>query len=225
MRSIAHIQLMGQIGCYVPCSKAKISICDRIFTRIGAHDDLTHGQSTFMVEMNETANILHNATQNSLVVMDELGRGTSTFDGIALAYAVATYLHETLKTKTLFATHYHQLNELSEKLGGIRNYHMGIKESGENIIFLWKLIEGGTDKSYGIHAAKLAGVPLPVLDKAKEMMKFLELEDEIAERIEANAKQKKKELNNNCNNNNNKQQEAIKKEEITTLNLFFCDKK
>lgn len=175
MRSVALIQILAQIGSYVPCSSACIPIADRVFSRIGAYDDLTHGQSTFMVEMSETANILHNATSRSLVILDEIGRGTSTFDGIALAHAVATYLHETIKAKTLFATHYHLLNMLGNTMSGIRNYHMLIRENKDDIIFLRQLVEGGTDKSYGIHVARLAGVPMPVLELAKNVMKNLEL--------------------------------------------------
>ncbi len=183
MRSIALIQLLAQMGCFVPCSNAELGIVDKIFSRIGAYDDVTHGQSTFMVEMLETANILHNATEKSLVILDELGRGTSTFDGIALAYAVAVHLHTVSKAKTLFATHYHQLNNLAERLPGVRNYHMKIKERGEDIIFLRELAEGGTDKSYGIHVAKLAGVPAPVIALAKEFMAKLELDDTIKGKV------------------------------------------
>lgn len=180
MRSIAQIQLLAQVGSYVPCAAASISLADRIFTRVGAYDDLTHGQSTFMVEMAETANIMNNATAQSLVIVDELGRGTSTFDGIALAYAVAVHLHQHIKARTLFATHYHQMNKLAEALQGVRNYHMQIKESGDDIIFLRQFVLGGTDKSYGIHVAKLAGLPLPVLETAQAIMKQLEAEDKIA---------------------------------------------
>ena len=183
MRQIAVIQLMAQIGSFVPCSFAKIGICDRIFTRVGAYDDLTMGQSTFMVEMSETANILNNATRNSLIILDEIGRGTSTYDGIALAMAIAEYILHNIEAKTLFATHYHQLNKLSDKHEGIRNYNNAVKEKDDNIIFLRKIIEGGTDKSYGIHVAKLAGVPKDVIERSKNIMTQLEMEDEIAERI------------------------------------------
>ena len=177
MRSVALIQLLAQIGSFVPCTSARVSVVDRIFSRIGAYDDLFHGQSTFMVEMSETAIILHNATQHSLVLLDELGRGTSTFDGIALAQAVASYIHQTVQAKTLFATHYHLLNTLEDSLKGVRNFHMLIKENKEEIIFLRQLVQGGTDKSYGIQVARLAGVPAPVLDIAKSVMKNLELRE------------------------------------------------
>lgn len=184
MRSIALIQILVQIGSFVPCTKAEFCIVDKIFSRIGAYDDVTHGQSTFMVEMLETANILHNATEKSLVILDELGRGTSTFDGIALAYAVAVHLHTVSKAKTLFATHYHQLNNLADRFEGVKNFHMKIKESGEDIIFLRELAEGGTDKSYGIHVAKLAGVPSAVITSAREFMAKLELDDTIKGKIQ-----------------------------------------
>ncbi len=182
MRQIALIQLMAQIGCYVPARYATLSICDKIFSRVGAYDDLTHGQSTFMVEMTETANILHNATEKSLVILDEIGRGTSTYDGISLAWAIAEYL-QVVRAKTLFATHYHQMNKLSEKFATIKNYNIAIKETDDEIIFLRKIVEGGTDKSYGIQVAKLAGVPQSVIDRSKAIMNRLEMEDEIADRI------------------------------------------
>ena len=183
MRSVALVQLLAQIGSFVPCSKAELGVVDKIFSRIGAYDDVTHGQSTFMVEMLETANILHNATEKSLIILDELGRGTSTFDGIALAYAVVVHLHTVSKAKTLFATHYHQLNNLADRLQGVRNCHMKIKESGDDIVFLRQLAEGGTDKSYGIHVAKLAGVPSAVITSAKEFMAKLELDDTIKGKV------------------------------------------
>jgi len=173
LRQVALIVLMAQVGSYVPADHASIGVVDRIFTRIGAHDDLASGQSTFMVEMNETANILNNATTHSLVILDEVGRGTSTFDGLALAWAVAEYLH-TVGAKTLFATHYHHLNELEKLLPGARNFRVAVKERADHIVWLRKIMPGGTDKSYGIQVAKLAGLPQPVLERAAEVLKTLE---------------------------------------------------
>lgn len=169
MRQTALIVLMAQIGSFVPASNANISVCDKIFTRVGASDDLASGQSTFMVEMTEVANILRNATSKSLVILDEIGRGTSTFDGLSIAWAVAEYISDKdiLGSKTLFATHYHEMTELEGKLPGVHNYCISVKEQGDDIVFLRKIIPGGADKSYGIQVAKLAGVPKPVLDRAK----------------------------------------------------------
>ncbi|MBW3015973.1 DNA mismatch repair protein MutS [Candidatus Woesearchaeota archaeon] len=195
MRQIALIQLMAQLGSFVPCTSARLGVVDRIFTRVGAYDDLTMGQSTFMVEMTETANILNNATSRSLIILDEIGRGTSTFDGISLAWSIAEYIHDNLKAKTLFATHYHQLNKLAEKYKSVRNYNIAVKEDKDDIIFLRKIIEGGTDKSYGIQVARLAGLPIEVVERSKIIMNRLEMEDEIAERVhkEFPRKQKKEE--------------------------------
>ena len=176
MRQVAIITLMAQIGCFVPADEATIGIVDKIFTRVGASDDLSSGQSTFMVEMNEVANILKNATPKSLVILDEIGRGTSTYDGLSIAWAVAEYIanKEKIGCKTLFATHYHELLELEEKVEGIKNYHVAVKEKGEDVIFLRKILEGGTDESYGIHVAKLAGVPKTVVTKANKILRSLE---------------------------------------------------
>lgn len=182
MRQIALIVLMAQIGSFVPAAKAEISVVDRIFTRVGAHDDLTHGQSTFMVEMNETAAILHNATEKSLIIMDEIGRGTSTFDGVALAWSVAEYIVKNIKAKTMFATHYHILTKLGD-YPHVKNYNIAVKESEDAIIFLRKLVEGGTDKSYGIHVAKLAGMPETVITRAKEIQQTFEQEDTMLDNI------------------------------------------
>ncbi|MDO5156381.1 MAG: DNA mismatch repair protein MutS [Eubacteriales bacterium] len=171
MRQVALIVLMAQIGSYVPATSADIGIVDRIFTRVGASDDLASGQSTFMVEMSEVANILRNATSNSLLILDEIGRGTSTYDGLSIAWAVVEYISsaDLLGAKTLFATHYHELTELEGKLDGVNNYCISVKESGDDIVFLRKIIKGGADKSYGIQVAKLAGVPEVVLARAKEI--------------------------------------------------------
>jgi DNA mismatch repair protein MutS len=169
LRQVALITLMAQIGSFVPARSAKIGLVDRIFTRVGAQDDLATGQSTFTVEMNETANILNNATPKSLVILDEVGRGTSTYDGLSIAWAVAEYLHD-LGPKTLFATHYHHLNELEERLPRVKNYRIAVKEDGDHIIFLRRIIRGGTDRSFGIQVARLAGVPTPVIKRAKELL-------------------------------------------------------
>ena len=176
MRQVALITLMAQIGSFVPASYAKIGVVDKIFTRVGASDDLSMGQSTFMVEMMEVANILKDATSNSFVILDEIGRGTSTYDGLSIAWAVAEYIanKEKCGAKTLFATHYHELTELENKLEGVKNYSVAVKEKGEDIIFLRKIIKGGTDESYGIHVAKLAGVPQEVVKSANEILKGLE---------------------------------------------------
>ena len=175
MRQTALMVLMAQIGSFVPADEANIGICDRIFTRVGASDDLASGQSTFMVEMTEVANILRNATKNSLLILDEIGRGTSTFDGLAIAWAVVEYICNTkvLGAKTLFATHYHELTELEGTLSGVNNYCIAVKEQGDDIVFLRKIVKGGADKSYGIQVAKLAGVPDPVIRRAKELVEEL----------------------------------------------------
>lgn len=177
MRQVALNVIMAQIGSFVACKKAKIGVVDRIFTRVGASDDLVSGQSTFMVEMNEVANILNNATDKSLLILDEIGRGTSTYDGLSIAWAVIEYIHEHIKAKTLFATHFHELTELEGKLDGVKNYRITIKEKGEDIIFLRKIVKGGADKSYGIHVARLAGIPIEVIKKAKKRLKELEDND------------------------------------------------
>ncbi len=176
MRQVALITLMAQVGSFVPAEQAHIGVVDKIFTRVGASDDLSMGQSTFMVEMMEVATILKEATSNSLVILDEIGRGTSTYDGLSIAWAVAEYIanKEKCGAKTLFATHYHELTELEEKYEGIKNYSIAVKEKGEDIIFLRKIVRGGTDESYGIHVARLAGVPKPVTEKANEILKSLE---------------------------------------------------
>ena len=176
MRQVALISLMAQVGSFVPATQAKLGVVDKIFTRVGASDDLSMGQSTFMVEMMEVATILKEATANSLVILDEIGRGTSTYDGLSIAWAVAEYIADKEKcgAKTLFATHYHELIELADKQEGIKNYSIAVKEKGEDIIFLRKIVEGGTDESYGIHVARLAGVPKNVTKRANEILRSLE---------------------------------------------------
>ena len=184
MRQSALIVLMAQIGSYVPASSANIGIVDRIFTRVGASDDLASGQSTFMVEMNEVANILRNATSKSLLILDEIGRGTSTFDGLSIAWAVVEHISnpKLLGAKTLFATHYHELTELEGKLDSVNNYCIAVKEKGDDIVFLRKIVKGGADKSYGIQVAKLAGLPDSVIERAKEIVEQL-LANDITETV------------------------------------------
>ena len=167
---------MAQMGCFVPAEKARIGITDRIFTRIGAQDEIHAGQSTFMVEMVETANILHHASERSLIILDEIGRGTSTYDGVSIAWAVVEYIHNhpDMRSRTFFATHYHELTSLSELLPGVRNYNVAVSEEGGETLFLHKIIPGGADKSYGIHVAQLAGLPRPVVQRAQEILAQLE---------------------------------------------------
>ncbi len=200
MRQTALIVLMAQIGSFVPAERADIGIVDRIFTRVGASDDLASGQSTFMVEMNEVSNILRNATANSLLILDEIGRGTSTFDGLSIAWAVIEHIADKklLGAKTLFATHYHELTELEGTMEGVNNYCIAVKEKGDDIVFLRKIVQGGADRSYGIQVAKLAGVPESVIERAKELAEELSRADisvkakNIAEEGRAKGKQKKK---------------------------------
>jgi len=174
MRQVALIAVMAQMGSFVPAKEAYVGIVDRVFTRVGASDFIARGQSTFMVEMNETANILNNATDRSLIVLDEIGRGTSTFDGISIAWAVAEFIHEKLRARTLFATHYHELTDLALTMDRVENFNVAIKEWNDQIIFLRKVIEGGADKSYGIQVARLAGLPADVIARAREVLANLE---------------------------------------------------
>ena len=191
MRQVALITLMAQIGSFVPAGYARIGIVDKIFTRVGASDDLSMGQSTFMVEMMEVAAILKEATENSLIILDEIGRGTSTYDGLSIAWAVAEHIIDKTKcgAKTLFATHYHELTELENKLEGVKNYSIAVKEKGEDIIFLRKIIEGGTDESYGIHVAKLAGVPQTVVKRSNEILRGLERKNMLGQKKQEVSKQ------------------------------------
>ena len=174
IRQVALLVLMAQIGSFIPAQSAEIGLADRIFTRVGANDDLSRGQSTFMVEMNETANITNNATARSLIILDEIGRGTSTFDGLSIAWSVAEFLHDETKARTLFATHYHELTELEMTRAGVRNYNVAVREWNDQIIFLRKIIKGGADKSYGIQVARLAGLPASIISRAKEILSNLE---------------------------------------------------
>ena len=186
MRQVALICLMAQIGSFVPAASADLCVVDRIFTRVGASDDLGSGQSTFMVEMNEVANILRNATRDSLLILDEIGRGTSTYDGLSIAWSVIEHISNKkyLGAKTLFATHYHELTELEGKIDNISNYCVAVKEKGDDIVFLRKIIKGGADKSYGIQVAKLAGLPDLVIDRAKELLEQL-TDSDITEKIQS----------------------------------------
>src|SRR5438093_1098446 len=174
IRQVALIVLMAQIGSFVPAESAEIGLVDRIFTRVGANDDIGRGQSTFMVEMNETSNIVNNATERSLVILDEIGRGTSTFDGLSIAWSVAEFLHDKIKARSLFATHYHELTKLAAERKGVCNFNVAVREWNEQIIFLRKIVPGGADKSYGIHVARLAGLPKEILDRARDILAHLE---------------------------------------------------
>ena len=213
MRQTALIVLMAQIGCFVPAETADIGIVDRIFTRVGASDDLASGQSTFMVEMTEVANILRNATGNSLLILDEIGRGTSTFDGLSIAWAVVEHISnpKLLGAKTLFATHYHELTELEGKLDNVNNYCIAVKEKGDDIVFLRKIVKGGADKSYGIQVAKLAGVPDSVIERAKEIAEELGRHD-IVDFTEI--------LSNKKNSSTKKKKEHLDEVDLTQMSLF-----
>ena len=173
IRQVALITLLAQVGSYVPAKSATIGLVDRLFTRIGASDELHTGQSTFMVEMTETANILNNATDRSLVILDEIGRGTSTLDGLSLAWAIAEHIAANVRCRTLFATHYHELTDLAQRFKGVKNLNVAVREWEDQVVFLHRIVEGGTDRSYGIHVARLAGVPKPVLDRARQLLSEL----------------------------------------------------
>jgi len=174
IRQVALLSLMAQIGSFVPARRATMGIVDRIFARVGASDQLSRGQSTFMVEMTETARILNTATPRSLVILDEIGRGTSTYDGLSLAWAVVEYLHQRIGCRTLFATHYHELTDLAQSLGDVVNLNVAVREWQEEVVFLHKIVDGSADKSYGIHVARLAGVPRDVITRAKDILERLE---------------------------------------------------
>jgi DNA mismatch repair protein MutS len=175
LRQTALIVLMAQMGCFVPAKSASIGLVDKIFTRVGASDNISLGESTFMVEMNETASILNNVSDRSLILLDEIGRGTSTYDGISIAWAIAEYLHEhKFKAKTLFATHYHELNEMTESFKRIKNFNVSVKEVDKKILFMRKLMPGGSEHSFGIHVAKMAGMPYVLINRANEILSHLE---------------------------------------------------
>ena len=203
LRQTALIVLLAQIGCFVPAESATVGLVDKIFTRVGASDNISQGESTFMVEMNETASILNNVSDRSLILLDEIGRGTSTYDGISIAWAIAEFLHQhSTKAKTLFATHYHELNEMTKSFERIRNFNVSVKEIGNQILFLRKLVEGGSEHSFGIHVAKMAGMPKSVVDRANVIMKRLE---------KAHASQE------------NKAKDLIAKEDEMQLSFFQLD--
>jgi DNA mismatch repair protein MutS len=174
IRQVALLQILAQMGSFVPAQSARLGVADRIFARVGAGDDLARGQSTFMVEMAETANILHNAKESSLVILDEIGRGTSTYDGLALAWAIVEHLHNQVGCRTLFATHYHELTKLAELLPGVRNWNAAVHEEMGKVTFLHRIVPGPAERSFGIHVAQLAGVPSQVLQRAKEVLDDLE---------------------------------------------------
>jgi DNA mismatch repair protein MutS len=175
LRQTALCVILAQSGSFIPASNAEMGITDKLFTRVGASDNLSKGESTFMVEMNETAAIINNLSSRSLVLMDEIGRGTSTYDGISIAWAIATYLHESKdRPKTLFATHYHELNQMTDSYARVKNYHVAVKESKDHVLFLRKLLPGGSEHSFGIHVAKMAGMPATLLQQAKKVLKNLE---------------------------------------------------
>ena len=176
LRQTALICLLAQIGSFVPAQEARLGIVDKIFTRVGASDNISSGESTFMVEMNETASILNNISDRSLILLDEIGRGTSTYDGISLAWAITEYLHDQIRCRTLFATHYHELTDLRKSLPRLKNLNVSVKEWQDDVVFLHKIVEGAADKSYGIHVARLAGVPKSVNDRAKQILSHLESE-------------------------------------------------
>ena len=180
LRQIGLIVLMAQMGSFVPAARARVGIADRVFTRVGASDNLVRGQSTFMVEMSETSAILHTATARSLVLLDEIGRGTSTWDGVSIAWAVSEHLHERIGCKTVFATHYHELTQLADEFASVRNYNVDVRESGDRILFLHRLKPGGADRSYGIEVGRLAGLPQPVIARARALLKLLEGEQIVA---------------------------------------------
>ena len=211
MRQTALIVLMAQIGSFVPAQTANIGIVDRIFTRVGASDDLASGQSTFMVEMNEVANILRNATAKSLLILDEIGRGTSTFDGLSIAWAVVEHISnpKLLGAKTLFATHYHELTELEGKLDSVNNYCIAVKEKGDDIVFLRKIVKGGADRSYGIQVAKLAGLPDSVIERAKEIAEQL-LANDITDTVK----------NISVDNGHKHKKEHLDDVDMTQISLF-----
>ncbi len=191
IRQVALITLMAQIGCWAPAKRCKLGLVDRIFSRVGASDELARGNSTFMVEMNETANILNNATDRSLIILDEIGRGTSTYDGLSIAWSVVEHLHaEALRgPKTLFATHYHELTKLDESLERLRNYSVAVKEWNDDIIFVRQVVRGAADRSYGIHVARLAGLPATVIERAKTILEHLENDQTVQDEVSESAQQ------------------------------------
>jgi DNA mismatch repair protein MutS len=191
IRQIALLTVLAHMGSFVPAQRARIGLTDRVFTRVGASDELSRAQSTFMVEMTEAANILNNATARSLVILDEIGRGTSTYDGVSLAWAISEYLHDQVGCRALFATHYHELAQLAGKLPAFRNYNVQVQEDRDEIVFLHKIVPGSADKSYGIHVARLAGVPAEVLERAKNVLAQLETHSVKAREIPLGRKRRR----------------------------------
>jgi DNA mismatch repair protein MutS len=217
LRQTALIVLMAQMGSFVPAESVKMGVVDKIFTRVGASDNISMGESTFMVEMNETASILNNLSDRSLILLDEIGRGTSTYDGISIAWAIAEFLHEhPTKPKTLFATHYHELNEMSELLPRIQNYNVSVKELKDTVLFIRKLVKGGSAHSFGIHVAKMAGIPQLVIFKAQSILKKLE-KNHSSDAL-ADIKAEKAEMQMSFFNLDDPLLEEIK-EEILTLDI------
>ena len=231
MKQIALNIIMAHIGSYVAADSAKIPIVDKIFTRVGASDDLLSGQSTFMLEMTEVANILNNATKNSFIVLDEIGRGTSTYDGISIATAITEYIHNKIGAKTIFATHYHELTELEKELERASNFRVEVKEDGKNVIFLREIVKGGADKSYGIEVAKLSGVPQEVLTRSKKILKKLETRRAIIEnKIKAEqmllfsntVEEQEEEENEDYSENEKRVLETLKKLDLNSLSPLEC---
>ncbi len=185
LRQVGLIALMAHIGSFVPADDAEVGVLDRLFTRVGASDNLARGQSTFMVEMAETSAILHTATSRSLVLLDEIGRGTSTYDGVSIAWAVTEHLHDSTRCKTIFATHYHELTQLADELPALRNYNVAVREVGDRILFVHRLEPGGADRSYGIEVGRLAGLPAPLLERARQLLRLLESEQLVRPRAQA----------------------------------------
>jgi len=204
---------MAQVGCFVPCDEASLTIVDRVFTRIGASDYLSRGESTFMVEMLETANIMNNATEKSFIILDEIGRGTSTFDGIAIAQSVIEHIATSIRAKTLFATHYHQMNKLAGQYPQIKNYNILVKDDSDKILFLHKIVSGGTDKSYGIHVAKLAGLPDEIIENSRKIISKLEMTNSIS-KVFDDLNDKNKDIKETCykTDNENKLDDMDKSE-------------
>jgi len=192
IRQVALIVLMAQIGSFVPASYAKMSLTDRVFTRVGASDDLSAGRSTFLVEMDEAANIINNATKYSLIILDEVGRGTSTYDGVSIAWAIAEHIDQKIQSRCLFATHYHELVKLEDELEGIKNFNVAVIEEGDDVIFLRKIEKGGTNKSYGIHVAKMAGLPDDIIERAEEILSGFEQEDMFGVRSNVSSKKEQR---------------------------------
>ena len=224
MRQTAIITIMAQIGCFVPATVAEIGIVDNVFTRVGASDDLSAGQSTFMIEMSEVADILKNATSNSLVIFDEIGRGTSTFDGMSIARAVLEYVHDKklVGAKTLFATHYHELTELENLLPGVKNFNIAVKKRGDDITFLRRIVRGGADDSFGIEVAKLAGVPEKVIRRAKQVLAELEAADPAASEYRASLHVLEEPVQLTMNSVDSEVLQKLRSVDVNTLTPIEC---